>query len=797
MKSYLRFLRRNPYYTIINVLGLSVALMFVIMIGDYTWRQFSTDSWHKNKDRIVLIGNSRDFFSWPDECRQMAAGYPEIEATCCIESSNGKITAGENTYQATDEPSIMLADSTFFTFFNFEFIEGTPDEALSQPDRCVITESLANVLFPNCNPLGQSLKIAGARNVRIDNEDTYDENISYTVSGIIKDFDRTVLPNKTRIIVNMHRSPEVLGFRMQGKIYATTGYGSFKTFMLLHDDADISPKGEEMYQYLKDHIPAFTFGMPQEDNCLTFTPLRELMFATQDDGMGLERCDKGLLVILLSAIIAILMFAVTNYINLTVANTGMRAKEMATRRLLGSSQSEISMKLILESILMVLVSFVIGFMLALLFQDKLAEMFRGRISLLNDINPSTITVCTIFIIVTGVLSGIIPSMQIAVFRPIDVVKGSFRYKSKMLFSRVFIMIQNLATVVMLTLSLVVTLQIDGLVNAPMGLNTKDILIIRSIADDKAAVLDVLKSLPCVERIGTNGSSCLGTHRSTMMTIKDKDDKPHVVLLATLDKEAFEILGLKELNNNPVEASKTFCTEQFMREMGLAPDATEFEFYGNKEAIDGVIADFHNGSVLEDVKSYLINIKESEKVTSQYGSPYYVVKTDGSPEAARIIREAVDKVITKDSEKKLDFFDPMEEISDQFDEERNTLKIINMFTGIALLISIFGFIGLSLFFIRQRRKEVAVRRVLGGSIIEVIVLMLTKFCAPLLVSTVFAVPVAYMVASRWLEDFSWRISLSPWIFIATCLASLLIAVLSILCQTISAVRSNPAEAIKTE
>lgn len=792
MKSYFRFLRRNPYYTIINVLGLSVALMFVIMIGDYTWRQFSTDSWHRNKDRIVLMGNSKDFFSWPDECRQMAAGYPEIEATCCIESLNGKITAGENTYQ-DDGPTILLADSTFFSLFDFPFIEGTPEDALSSPEKCVITKSLANVLFPNNNPLGQSLRIAGTRNVFIDGENCYDENLLYTVSAVIEDFDRTVLPNKTQIIVNMQRSPELLGFHMQGKIYATTGYGSFKTFMLLHEGADIKPKGEEMYKYIKEHCPAFSFGFPPDDVRMTFTPLRELMFAPQSDGQGLERSDKSLLVILLSAIIAILMFAVTNYINLTVANTGMRAKEMATRRLLGSSQKAISMKLILESILMVLVSFVIGFMLALLFQDKLAEMFRGRISLLNDINPSTITVCTIFIIVTGMLSGIIPSMQIATFRPIDVVKGSFRYKSKMLFSRVFIMIQNLATVVMLTLSLVVMLQIDGLVNAPMGLNTKDIVILRPTDIDVAAVRDVLKSLPCVERVGVNGGSCLGTYQSTMTNLRDKDNNPHIVLLASLDKEAFDIYGLKELRNNEVEASKTFYNEQFLRVMNLDHDATDIGFWKEPGTIDGVVADFHDGSVLEDVRAYKIEIKDAEQIFS----PYYVVKTDGSPDAARIIREAVEKVVSENSGMVLSVIEPQVEISERFDEDRNTLKIINMFTGIALLISIFGFIGLSLFFIRQRRKEVAVRRVLGGSIIEVIVLMLTKFCAPLLVSTVFAVPVAYMVASRWLEDFSWRISLSPWIFIATCLASLLIAVLSILCQTISAVRSNPAEAIKAE
>ncbi|MGM9748811.1 MAG: ABC transporter permease, partial [Candidatus Cryptobacteroides sp.] len=126
-----------------------------------------------------------------------------------------------------------------------------------------------------------------------------------------------------------------------------------------------------------------------------------------------------------------------------------------------------------------------------------------------------------------------------------------------------------------------------------------------------------------------------------------------------------------------------------------------------------------------------------------------------------------------------------------------LHIVLMFTGIALLISIFGFIGLSLFFIRQRRNEIAVRRIMGGSVREVILLMLTKFCAPLLVSCLVAVPVAYYISDRWLQDFSYHIPLSAWIFILACVVSLVLAVLSILWQTIHAVRRNPAEGIKTE
>ena len=230
-------------------------------------------------------------------------------------------------------------------------------------------------------------------------------------------------------------------------------------------------------------------------------------------------------------------------------------------------------------------------------------------------------------------------------------------------------------------------------------------------------------------------------------------------------------------------------------LGLSDSDREiqwFEGYG-VEHIAGVVKNFHKGSILADIMEFAIYLKDPETMKN----PDLVVKTDGSDEAVRKIKDAVAEVIT--DRKDIDWVvqNLEEEVASQFEEERNVLHIVLMFTGIALLISIFGFIGMSLFFIRQRRSEIAVRRIMGGSVREVILLMLVKFCAPLLVSCLVAVPVAYYVSLRWLQDFSYRIPLSAWIFILTCATSLLIAVLSILLQTIHAVRRNPAEGIKTE
>ena len=796
MKSFLRFLRRNPYYTVINVLGLSVALMFVILIGDYTWRQFSVDSSQPNKDRIVLMGRSGDYMSWPEESWKIGRMYPEIENTCCVVSQAGTIRSDNESFRDVDGNPMLLVDSTFFDIFSYDFVEGNPEIALSSPDKCVITESLANAIFSGSDPMGEPLRIIGLRSVFISgDQDPYDSTLVYTVSGVVKDFDKTVFPNDTKIIASINRHPQILGYEMTPQCFVSTSHGCFKTFYQLHKGAELDSKAGEIWSTLVKDIPMMEFDVDVDKTTATFTPLRKLMFDEANEGSGMEKGNKGLLVILLSAVIAILLFAVTNYINLTVANTGMRAKEMATRRLLGSSTNEIISKLVGESILVVLTAFLIGLGFSFLFQDDMASMFRGRIMLENDFTLGTVSVCLCFIVVTGLLAGIIPGLQISAFKPIDVVKGTFRYKSKMLFSRVFIMIQNVITVVMLTLSLVVALQINGLVNAPLGINTKDVLFISpDEPGDSEAILSTLQGLPCVQKIGFSRGSCLSLGMSSMSLRKDRAGAIHLIYQASLDKEALDIYGVEILDDYGTSDGAVYINEKMKEALGLSDSDREIKWQDRDvEQVAGVFRNFHKGNILADIREFAIYLKSPDS----FRNPDFVVKTDGSSEAFRTIKDAVSEVISDKTQIDWVVQDLEAEVASQFEEERNVLRIVLMFTGIALLISIFGFIGMSLFFIRQRRNEIAVRRIMGGSVREVILLMLVKFCAPLLVSCLVAVPVAYYVSLRWLQDFSYRIPLGAWIFILTCAISLLIAVLSILWQTIHAVRQNPSEGIKTE
>ena len=796
MKYFFRFLKNNPLYAVINVVGLALSLMFVILIGDYTYRQFSIDKWHRNHERIYVLGteNGNSLLSWPDCAHSLKDRYPEVEDVCCVYMHNGKIKHEDRVYeeaQGDNAGNIMLADSNFFRFFDFKMIDGDRETALDSPEKCVVTESLAKALFPDGNALGQPLQIEGTRYVFVsdDNGDPYDSSLVYTVSGVIKDLDKTVFLNETAVIANFERAPQVLGYRLRNDLMASGPLGSTLSFLMLRPGASLEDKIEDLTSYCIESIPVFNF---YGNTKAAIIPLDDLMFAPQNTGAGLQTGDKSLLGILLAVVLAILMFAVTNYINLTVANTGFRAKEMATRRLLGSDGLGISLELIGESTLMVFISFIIGGALALLLEDKVAVLFKGKIDILKDINVSTVSVSLVFIILTGVISGIMPTVSLSRYKPIDVVKGSFRYHSKMVLCRIFIILQNVITMTMMTATLTILLQMNHLVKAPLGYNTENIYRVSS--DNPEVLRNTLKSQPFIQGIGSfSGTSLDGNYRS-MSTRKDKDNNNLLVYLTTWDKEFIDIMGINLVKDNHLSGDVKYINEELAGKLSLGDGESEVTWGDGKVMqVAGIFSNFHMTNILDPYQPFMITVKDTDEIED----PNFMVKTDGSPDARKKLCDLIKEVdgTTEDLDWKLQSVD--DNIKASLNEEKNTMRIVSIFTGVAVLISILGFIGMSLFFIRQRKKEIGVRRIMGSTTNEVLSLLLTKFCAPLLVSFIFAVPLSWFVMGKWLEGFSYRIGLSPWIFIASGAVSLLIAVVSIFFQTLHAAHSNPADAIRAE
>ena len=797
MKSFFRFLARNPLYALINMVGLAVSLMFVILIGDYAWRQFALDRWQRNHDRIVLMGCRSDYMSWADVSLPLKDMFPEVEDVCNTRTVNANITASDGRRFVHDEMSggnVMLADTNFFRFFDYDILYGDSRAPLSSPDRCVISESLAQTLFPGGDAVGGTLRIAGDGGVAVSGQDVYDSTLVYTVSAVMEDFDHTVISNDVNLVASYERHPEIVGYINSTNIAAYDMGGPTRSFLLLSPGSEISSVEGRISDFVKERLGT-AFGTPE----VYFTPFDDLVFAPENSGRGFLSSDKGFFNVMLAAVLAILFFAVTNYVNLTVANTGFRSKEMATRRLLGSSGASIALKLVLESVLMVSMAFVIGTALAFAFEDSFEAMLKGKIALADDVSPGTVGICVLFVVLLGVLSGVIPSVQMSRFKPIDVVRGTFRYHSKMVLGRVFIVLQNVITLTLLTATLVIMLQIRFLVNAPMGFDSHNLVRISSY-ESSAVIADALRGLPCVKDIAFSQGTSLTGDMTSARILDDADGDKFYCYGMNVDTLYFRTTGIEVLKSYPdVSADGCYVNEAFLRRMDLVTDEDIRNSTAVGLPIAGVVSDFKMRNALENAAPFTI----SPVISDPAEASLIWVRTDGSRDALERIRQAVLSVgeegwgYTEQDVYEWLVQDVDEMISQSLIEQHDLLRMLGVFTAVALMISVLGFIGMSLFFIRQRKKEIGLRKILGGTMREVSVLMLGKFCTPLLFSFVIAFPLSWWIMHRWLETFSTGIRLGVWIFLVTGLCTLLIALVSISFQIVRAVKSDPVESIKVE
>lgn len=553
-RSFFNFLGRNKLYAAINIFGLSVSLMFVILIADYTLRQLTCDDYHAKADRIYVIGNEECITSGYYLQKYLRDRYPEIESTCAVAVSGQSTDAtqpvevGLQKYSAT----ILFADTTFFRIFDYQLLDGDREQVLASRDNVVLSESFARKVFGTFNPMGQVIRFP-------------DEEKSYVVSGVVRDIDRSVIPNMD-IIMRAERLCDINSANDEHM----SNSGAVTTFILARPGADLTAKIPDMLDYFKEIYWIYKGNVYQH---VTLTPLRDVYFLSQNNDGGFNYGSWPFVMILFGVGAVILLFAVMNYINLTVAQTGFRAKEMAARRLLGASRGEIILKLILESTFLCVVAFVIALFLAAAVEPGASRLLGSKIGVWQDMTPAVVACYAAFIVVLGVVAGFIPAMMVSRYKPVDIVRGSFRHRTKMFYSKVLITIQNVITIVLIATSLTIGLQIRHLISAPMGYNTADILDISTeIFLGKKQIAQFREELlrePCVEAVALG---CGTPHdRGNNNTMQYGPDRMIGFQIFIGDSTYFRILGLERLRDNHLarmnDDNMVFINQHALRELG--------------------------------------------------------------------------------------------------------------------------------------------------------------------------------------------------------------------------------------
>ena len=520
-------------------------------------------------------------------------------------------------------------------------------------------------------------------------------------------------------------------------------------------------------------------------------PLSEQYFAKAASYSSLRKGDWRFVIVLMSVGLLILIFAVINYINLTVAQAGFRAKEMATRRLLGSSRGELFMRLMLESTLLTFISLIIGVLLALAVVPFVNDLLQTRVDMNVLGRPVWLLALVSLTVAVGVLSGLLPAIIISSSKPIEVVRGTFRAKTKMVFSKFFIVFQNVITIAMIAASLTMYLQIDHLIHAPLGYNTTNIIesdnIFRSKSEMERAE-DMLRQLPMVKAVGhSNGTPSSGTNNMS----GTYEDKSLSFQQIQVDSAAFRIFGFEIKSDNRVANADGgwYLNELAFKQMELSEDAPSFRWGEDATPVLGVIRDFQLRDITQENSPVMFRFRNME---SGWWPWSYVVEVQGDPvEAYESVRKVFEEVSGVPFEGQ--FID--QGIRTHFESQIRLAKIVVIFACIAILISLLGLLAMSTYFILQRSQEVAIRKVFGSDNRGILVRLVGTFLTYVGIAFVIATPLSWYFMKQWLADYSYRIALSPLIFIVAGLFCLLISFLAVFFQSWKAANANPVESVK--
>jgi putative ABC transport system permease protein len=771
-KSYFNFLNRNKAYTLINVFGLSISLMFVILIGAYIQQEFGMDKTNSKADRIYVLGQS----SKGDDCtgshhdiqQKLMSRYPQIETTCAIVKDKLKVNTLSGGKMAA---TFLFTDSTFYRIFDFKLLKGNRNTVLNAPNNAVITKDFARKYFGNVDPIGKVLK---------------NDSINFVVTGVAENMQNSCIRNidvLTTFGNVKYANASLLGPGMGNAI------GS-DVFILARPHTDLLSKTEDMKRYFRTFF--WVYQLKDLNKGVTLTPFNKLYFSPRKSVYGnFDSGDKKLVDILFTVGLVILLFAIMNYINLTVAQSGFRAKEMATRRLLGSQRSDIFLRLVMESIILCIISLVIGMLLAFTFAPITDNLLKTRLVMSHIFKSDDLFIIVAIILLMGVLAGIIPALVISTAKPIEVVRGTFRRKTRMVFSKVFITFQNILTIVMIASLITMVWQVHHLIHAPLGYNTKNIITVDNPCDSSkvGTFISELRRQPCVLNVSACGGTPFDRGLDNTMPYHGRTVDFRVFVA---DTSFMSIYGLKLVRDNHIDDENgVYVNKQALTEMGLDMKAKSLMYYNKPYKIRGIVNDFHLGDITMERNPVIIHIRKRIRWPWEF-----TVEVTGDPvEAYKHVRKVYKNVYGEVLDEDKPYIE--QKIENVFESQIRISNILMLFTGIAVVISFLGLLAMSTYFIQQHNKEFAIRKVFGSSNNKIWRDLIRIFLSYVMIAFVIAVPIIYYFMNKWLSAYKCRIPLSPLIFIAAGLFCLIISFFTVFIQSYVASNANPADYLKEE
>jgi putative ABC transport system permease protein len=782
-----RNLNKHRGFALLNISGLAVGLAGALMISMHLINEWSYDRHIPEVDQIYYLSNNGVGRHSPaplspalqDEIPGVIGGIR------CWSFDDLVAVIGENVYTL---PKGIATDSTFFDLFPNEFIQGTPETALSSPQSVVLTQSIAYQLFGNEDPVGQVIEIEGEKG---------------EVTAVVKDIKKqTSVPYD--YIVSLPHQPYITNGSWTGNNFFTfikTSPGvdtyaiELKTGELIKGNA-----GEEYKRYGYDIEEVFK-ERPRPYQLVSLTDIHlKAPYLSFGEGGSI---NQFLILIVIGALL--LIIAIINYINLVTARSGLRLKEIGLRKVFGSQRSFIIKQFYVESFVVVLIAFFVSIIIAVIALPFFSDLVQRELTLNELFHPVAIFGMVALLIVTALLSGSYPAMYLSSFSPIEAVRGEFK-GSKISFRKGLVVFQFFVSIMLISITYIVFEQVSYMRDFSAGWDRETTFAIRNmdaVPDELEIIKNELKALPFVEKVSLSNTipsqEYIADYGYSTLGEEKRNFNPDNIFA---DAEYMDLLGLELLMGRffdaglPADSSRVVINAKFAAELGWEnPVGRQLTRGGGYDfTIIGVINDFYPTSVKRGIRPMVIRYADEVYEIMSVSDELLLKLSNASPSNMQVIANIFEKysggypfegVFLEDSVRRL------------YKNDERFGEVFSTFSGLALFIASLGLISLASFSLERRTKEIAVRKVLGAGGPQLINLLLREYLILIGLAAVIASPIVYYYAEYWLEDFANRIQVMWLHFVIPIMTVLLLTIILIIGQTIKAATSNPVIALKQE
>ncbi|MFD3001716.1 ABC transporter permease [Pontibacter toksunensis] len=789
---FFRNMARNKMYAAINVIGLAIGIASCILIYLFVQHELSYDRYFSKHDRIYRVVND---LIVEDEVEKasithaalaptLAADYPEIEATTRMLNRNKQVLRQDNMAITID--NVFWVDSNYFQLFDYQLLEGDPKTALMEPNTMVITEQVASRFFDNpMDAMHTTLQIGTQ---------------SYKVTGIFKAVDAAHM--KPEALTSFNTIPGEVRQSMAGNWFSTNSY----TYVLFREGTNAAAFSAKLPEFVKRRITPIRESQTTERVELHLQALPAIHLNSDYLWEAFPVGNKSYIYIFSIVGIFILLIASINYMNLATARSAKRAKEVGMRKVVGANRSQLVLQFLSESIMLTLLAVVIALVLVELMLPTFNSLAEKNISSTYFLDAGFMGMLLAIGIFIGLVAGSYPAFVLSHFKPADIIKaGKTPAGGGALLRKSLVVIQFTISLVLIIGTVVVYSQMHYLKNQDLGFTKEQVLVIDIPSGDSTLVskMPVMKAELLQNRNITSATTSVMIPGESTGVIIFAVERGNEMAEKTMNSiwVDYEFLELMDIE---MKEGRGFSKE--MRtdlENGFILNEAAVQALGWQDPVGKRIgfSDTTSGKVVGVVRNFNYKSLHSEIeplviMLAPENSGYLMARmTPGN------ISETISHV--EDTWQRLAPSHPMEyfflddSFNEQYRAEEKMLAIFGYFALLTIIIACMGLFGLASFMAEQRTREIGIRKVLGSSTSQIVVLLTKDFALLVLLAILLACPIAWYGMQLWLQDFAYRTPISIWIFVASGIVALALAIFTVSFKAARAAMSDPVLALRTE